>query len=403
MLESSGRAPAMNKLRAITVALIALVAIWQVVRTAYVEAYAADEPAKPAALWPSHPDVLFRTALAEIAGAAAAGRPVPRARIDAIYAAAAEAPLAPEPFLVRGVDAQLAGNSALAGRAFEAARHRNPRSLAAHYFLADHYLRTNQPAAGLAELARLTRLVPDGIVSVAPYYARYAKEPGGAARMREVLGTHPEFAPEVLSVLAADASNADLILYLAGDRRGSSEEPPLWHGRLVEALVTAGQFQKARLVWSKLSGEPASEPGLFDPQFSGKKAPPPFNWTLLSTASGLAEEQGNGRLHVIYYGRDNATLASQTLTLRPGRYRLSVKAEGGSKNLPSLAWKLDCLPAKRPVMTLGLTAAGAQTAREFGIGADCPAQQLSLTGTPPDFPETVDVTLSELSLTRIGS
>jgi len=404
MLETSGRPPTMNKLRAIAVALIAVLAIWQVVRTAYVEAYAADEPAKAAALWPSHPDVLFKTALAQIAGAAAAGQPVPRARIEAIYEAAAQAPLAPEPFLVRGVDAQLAGNSALAGRAFEAARHRNPRSLAAHYFLADHYLRTNQPAAGLAELARLTRLVPDGIVSVAPYYARYAKEPGGAARMREVLRTHPEFAPEVLSVLAADGANADLILYLVGDRRSSSEEPPLWHGRLVEALVAAGQFQKARLVWSKLSGEPAtSEPGLFDPQFSGKKAPPPFNWSLLSTASGLAEEQGNGRLHVIYYGRDNATLASQTLILQPGRYRLSFKTEGSSKSLPSLAWKLDCLPAKRSVMTLGLRAASGQATREFRIGADCPAQQLSLTGTPPDFPETVDVMLSELSLTRVGS
>jgi hypothetical protein len=393
----------MNRLRTIAVALIALLAIWQVVRTAYVEAYAADEPMKGAALWPSHPDVLLRTALAEIAGAAAAGRPVPRTRINAIYAAASVAPLAPEPFLVRGVDAELAGNPVLAGRAFEAARRRNPRSLAAHYFLADHYLRTNQPAAGLAELARLTRLVPDGIGSVAPYYARYAKEAGGAEGMREVLRVHPEFAPEVLSVLAADAANADLVLYLAGDLRNSSGESPLWHGRLIEALVTAGQFQKARAVWSKLSGESLADDGLFDPRFSGKKAPSPFNWSLLSNASGLAEAQGDGRLHIIYYGRDNATLASQTLTLRPGRYRLSFKIDGSSKALSSLAWKLSCLPPNRPVFSLGLPANGGQAAGEFSIGGDCPAQQLVLTGTSPDFPETVDATLRELSLTRISS
>jgi hypothetical protein len=393
----------MNRLRTIAVALIALLAIWQVVRTAYVEAYAADEPIKAAALWPSHPDVLLKTALAEIAGAAAAGRPVPRARINAIYAAASVAPLAPEPFLVRGVDAELAGNPALAGRAFEAARRRNPRSLAAHYFLADHYLRTNQPAAGLAELARLTRLVPDGIGSVAPYYARYAKEAGGAEGMREVLRVHPEFAPEVLSVLAADAANADLVLYLAGDLPNSSGESPLWHGRLIEALVTASQFQKARAVWSKLSGEPLADDGLFDPRFSGKKAPSPFNWSLLSNASGLAEAQGDGRLHIIYYGRDNATLASQTLTLRPGRYRLSFKIDGSSKALSSLAWKLSCLPPKRPVFSLGLPTNGGQATGEFSIGRDCPAQQLVLTGTSPDFPETVDATLRELNLTRISS
>jgi hypothetical protein len=269
--------------------------------------------------------------------------------------------------------------------------------------LADHYLRTNQPGPGLAELVRLTRLVPDGIVSVAPYYARYAKEPGGAERMREVLRVHPEFAPEVLSVLAADASSADLVLYLAGDRSNSSDQPPLWHGRLVEALVTAGQFQKARTVWSKLSGETLTgETGLFDPQFSGKKAPPPFNWSLLSTASGLAEEQGNGRLHIVYYGRDNATLASQTLTLRPGRYRLSFKIDGSSKALSSLAWKLNCLPSNHPVFSLNLPVNGGQAVGEFSIGGDCPAQQLALTGASPDFPETVDATLSELNLTRVS-
>ena len=394
----------MNKLRAIAVAVVAMLGIWQVIRTAYVEAYAANQPMKAAVLWPSHPDVLFKTALAEIAGAAAAGQPIPRGRIDAIYAAAADAPLAPEPFLVRGVDAQVAGNSALAGRAFEAARLRNPRSLAAHYFLADHYLRTNQPGPGLAELVRLTRLVPDGILSVAQYYARYAKEPGGAARMREVLRVHPEFAPEVLSALAGDAANADLILFLAGDQQNSSDEPPLWHGRLVEALVGAGQFQKARTVWSKLSGEPVTDdPTLFDAQFSGKKAPPPFNWSLLSNASGLAEEQGNGRLHIIYYGRDNATLASQTLTLRPGRYRLAFKIDGSSKALSSLSWKLNCLPSSRAFFSLGLPAAGGPAAGEFSIGGDCPAQQLALTGSSPDFPETVDATLSELSLTRLSS
>jgi hypothetical protein len=172
---------------------------------------------------------------------------------------------------------------------------------------------------------------------------------------------------------------------------------------LVEALVTAGQFQKARTVWSKLSGETLTgETGLFDPQFSGKKAPPPFNWSLLSTASGLAEEQGNGRLHIVYYGRDNATLASQTLTLRPGRYRLSFKIDGSSKALSSLAWKLNCLPSNHPVFSLNLPVNGGQAVGEFSIGGDCPAQQLALTGASPDFPETVDATLSELNLTRVS-
>jgi hypothetical protein len=403
MLESGGLAPTMIRIRTIAVALLALLAAWQVIRSAFVQAYGADEPAKAAALWPSHPDILFKTALDEIANAAATGHPVPRQQIEAIYAAAARAPLAPEPFLVRGVDAQLAGNPTLAGRAFEAARQRDPRSLAAHYFLADHFLRTGQFDAGIAELARLTQLVPGGIGSVAGYYAQYAMQPGGAARMKEVLRIHPEFSSEVLGALATDATNADLVLYLAGDRLKSSGEPPQWHSRLVSGLVAAGQFRKARTVWSKLSGEMITDqPSLFDPQFSGKKAPPPFNWSLLSTASGVAEEQGNGRLHLIYYGRDNATLASQTLTLPPGRYRLSFKIDGAGKGVASLTWNLSCLPSNRTALSLALPKSGT-AAGQFTIGVNCPAQQLALTGTSPDFPQTIDLTLSDLALSRIAS
>lgn len=390
-------------LRAIVVIVIALLAIAHIVRNAFVLAYSSDAPQKAAAAWPSHPDVLFKTALDDIARAAAAGQPVPRERIEAIYAAAARAPLSPEPFLVRGVEAQLGGNLPLAERAFEAARLRDPRSLAAHYFLADHYLRTNQPDAGLAELARLMRLVPNSIASVAPYYAKYAQAPGGAERLKAMLRAHPEFEADVLSALATDAANADLILTLASGRGTSQGDTPGWHGKLVESLVAAGQYARARAVWAKISGEQVtSDQGLFDPQFSGKKAPPPFNWTLLSTASGLAEGQGEGRLHIIYYGRENATLASQTLTLKPGRYRLGFQVEGGSQDLSPLAWKLTCLPSKRTIMALGLAAGRRPASGGFEVSNECPAQKLELSGAAPEFPQTVDVTIRGLSLTRVA-
>ena len=392
----------MSKGRALVVAAAALLAIVQVIRAAFVSAYLDKDPAKAAAVWPSHPEVLFKTALDEISRAAASNEPVPKEKIAAIYAAAASAPLAPEPFLVRGIEAQLAGDQTLAGQAFEEARRRAPRSIAPHYFLADHYLRTNQTDAGLTELARLTRLVPNGIAAVAPYYASYAKNPGGAARVKAMLRSHPEFEDEVMGALAMDASNADLVLFLASGRGNRPGSPPPWHGKLVESLVGAGEYSKARAVWARLSGQrEVAGQTLFDPQFSGSNAPPPFNWSLLSTASGLAEGQGNGRLHVIYYGRDNATLASQTLTLGPGRYRLAFLVSGGTQDM-SLSWKLSCLPSKRAMLTLRL-APGRPASGEFEIGGDCPAQLLELTGASPDFPQTVDVTISGLTLTRAGA
>jgi hypothetical protein len=391
----------MKLLRGIAIVAGGLLLTIQIVRTAFVAAYGQDEPAKAAAVWPSHPDILFKTALEDISRAAASGQEAPRDKIAAIYAAASGAPLAPEPFLVRGVEAQLAGNQNLTGRAFEEARRRNPRSLAAHYFLADHYLRTGQPDEGLEELARLTRLVQGSITNVAPYYAAYAKTPGGAARVKAMLQRHPEFEDEVRSALAKDAANADLVLALAGAPSPDSVEPPAWHGQMVESLVAAGQYARARQVWARFSGgEAAAGQGLFDPQFSGKDAPPPFNWTLLSTASGVAEGQGGGRLHIIYYGRDNATLASQTLTLAPGPYGLRFKVEGGG-NASSLAWRMKCLPSGRQLVALPL-AAGREVAGIFTVGSDCPAQLLELAGTSPEFPQTTDVTISGLSLSRVG-
>jgi hypothetical protein len=394
----------MRIVRGIAVVAISLLAIVQIVRTAFVSAYAEDDPLKAAAVWPSHPDVLFKTALEDISRAAAAGQPAPKARIDAIYAAAADAPLAPEPFLVRGVEAQLAGDQKLAGQAFEEARRLNPRSRAAHYFLADHYLRTNQPDAGLAELARLTRLVPNGIAAVAPYYASYAKAPGGGPRVKAMLASHPEFEDDVMAVLARDAANADLVLSLAGPRGEAKANPPAWYGQLVQSLVGAGQYAKARQVWAKLSGvQGVVGQTLFDPQFSGKKAPPPFNWSLLSTASGLAEGQGGGRLHVIYYGRDNATLASQTITLAPGSYRLGFQVEGGGQDPSSLSWKISCLPTKQVILAMALPAAGRPASGQLGVPGNCPAQLVELIGTSPEFPQTVDVTIKGLSLSRTGS
>jgi hypothetical protein len=386
--------------KVLAVALVALLAIGQIVRGAFVAAFADDQPDKAARIWGSHPAVLFKTSLNDIAASAAQGRDVPRDWIDAVYAAYYRSPLSPEPFLVRGVDAQLGGKADLAGRSFEAARRRDPRSLAAHYFLADHYLRTNRPDAGLVELARLTKLVPKGIESVAPYYAKYAASPGGAAAVKKMLRINPAFEPDILAALAGDPANADLILFLASGSKKTSGEPPAWHGRLVQSLIDSRQYAKAKAVWSKLSGTQLSDSGLFDAGFTGKKAAPPFNWSLLSNSSGVAEPQADGHLHLVYYGRDNVALASQTLMLSPGSYRFSFDMIGTPQNAAVLGWTITCLPTKAQIASLPLAASGPRSVA-FNVGGDCPVQLLSLFGTSPEFPETADVTIGNLALVRV--
>src|SRR5687768_5780791 len=97
-------------LRAVIVVVLALIVAVLVARAAFVSAYASREPAKAARLWPGHPQVLFTEGLEEVGRLVAAGQPIDQAIVNGLLAASAKAPLAPEPFLVLGVEAQSTGN-----------------------------------------------------------------------------------------------------------------------------------------------------------------------------------------------------------------------------------------------------------------------------------------------------
>ena len=153
----------------------ALLAGFFVVRVAFVEAFAAKDPATAAAVWAGHPAALLESGLAQVGDMAAAGRPVDQSLVDRLISASAKAPLAPEPFLVRGVDAQVSGNRAVALQSYLAARERNPRAVAPRYFLADLYLKAGRTEPGLAEISALARLVPQSLPNVAKYLAAYAR------------------------------------------------------------------------------------------------------------------------------------------------------------------------------------------------------------------------------------
>lgn len=382
----------------VTIAALSLLAIGQVVRQAYVELYVSSAPSAARLIWSDHPDVAFKEDLAEIARVSAAGQNAPQHRIDDVMESAARAPLAIEPFLVRGVQAVQAGRLSLAGAAFEAARRRNPRSVAARYFLAEHYLQTSKVSLGLNELAVLTKLVPNSLPSVAPYYAAFARSPGGAVRTKAMLRAHPDFADTILAALAADPRNAELILFLAGKPRVGTDAPA-WHGQLVQNLVSSGQYGKAHEVWARLARVKKANDLLFDSSFSQLQLIPPFAWSLTMSGGGSAEPEGEGRLHVSYYGRDDLVIAKQLLLLRPGHYSLSMRVKRET-DARYVTWKLTCRPSSGVLLDrdLGNRRGAESLSVAFDVPRDCPAQLLELLGTAPEFPETIDLTISDLSI-----
>ena len=383
-------------IRAVVAVGLALLVAAQVVRTAAVRALGETSPASAARLWPTHPDVQLSLALTEIAAATRDGRPVSPAVFQSVASASRKAPLAPEPFLVRGVQAQVAGNLSLAERAFVEARWRDGRSLPARYFLAEHYLRQREAAKGLREIVALTRLIPGGELQLAPYVARYAHSPANQDQLRALFRTEPSLEHSVLATLAADARNADLIVALSNPQRRSSKSP--WLPALLESLVADRQYSKAREIWATVSRvRPDPREIVFDPHFTRPDEPPPFNWTLTSSTVGLAERQRGGGLHVLYYGQEDGPLASQLLVLPGGTYRLGTKAAGAAR-ADSLRWTLVCATTNAPIASVPLR--NATGGWRFRVPGDCAAQRLELAGVSSEAPQQVDVTIQSISLAR---
>ena len=382
--------------KAAIAAIAALLIAVQVVRNAAVHALADMKPAEASRVWRSHPASEIGVAMTEIAIATRARRPIPSSAFGDIIDAARRDPLAPEPFLVRGVQAGLAGEAVTAQRAFEAAQWRDPRSLPAAYFLADRYFRAGDVKHGLREIAALARLSPEGGSAAVPYVAQYATNQANWPALRELFAANPGLAQRVLIALASKPETVPAALGLAGPDAAANQQ---WMLILVNTLVTAGDYPRAYAAWARLAPGRARQGELVhDMAFEDTIAPPPFNWQLTSSTVGVAERQ-KGRLHALYYGDEDGTLATQLLLLQPGLYRLSMRLFGDPARAHALTWSIWCDKAPQPLASVTLDVAAAR-GWQFAVPAGCPAQWLKLSGTSTDMSQQVDVSIGDLRLAK---
>ncbi len=381
--------------RRVLVLVLALLLAAQIVRNSAVAALVDRDPDLAARAWPNHPSVEISLAMTEIGRATRERRLVPTTVFAMMDDAARKAPLAPEPFLVRGVQAQLLGNAALATEAFAAAARRDPRSLPGHYFLADALFRSGDTGRGLREIGVLARLAPGGVASLAPYVAAYAKDRRTWPQLRELFRSEPVLQDATLTALAADPANVGTILALADERhRGPNAA---WLPALVNSLVAARQYETAHRVWAETSHAKSTANTLHDGDFVDPAAPPPFNWILMSSTVGLAERVPRGGLHVIFYGREDGILARQLLVLPAGAYRMSIGVVGSAADAHVLTWSIRCDGSQTPIAAMPLDRAGTAPWR-FAVPAGCPAQWLELSGVATDVAHQVEATIRKLEL-----
>lgn len=384
--------------RLVVIAVALLVAV-QVVRNAAVEALATLRPDSAAKFWAGHPAVEISLGLTDIGAAARERKPIDPHVFEMIDDAAAKSPLAPQPFLVHGVQAQTKGDAPTAGKAFLAAQQRDPRSLPAAYFLADYYSRSGQALQGLREIAVLARLSPGGAATVAPFIASYAKNPANWPALRALFSSQLWLENSVLSVLARDPANTAAILAVADPNHRQPDSP--WLATLLRSLVASGDYQRAHDLWSSIGGARTGRGLIYDPGFSSPDPPPPFNWSFATSTTGLAERQPGNRLHTIFYGNDDGVLAGELVLLPAGTYRLEVQVVGQPVHPEALSWSIRCDKGQYPIATIAILDA-ARSGWTFQVPANCPAQLLELVGRSGDIAQQSEVTITGLKLTRAG-
>lgn len=390
-----------TKLLVLSVAALAIAAL--AVKLTAVRAFPLQSGI-PQQVDPGHPDAVFR--------AAAEAMLRNRGRLPAeFYPRLAEAakrePLSAEPYFFFALQALEANDLARAERLLIESRRRDPRLRLSRLALLGVYLQTNRVAEASEEIAVLVRLVPRAEQLLVPELARLAAAPATADAVVAAIGDDP-LMTQVIARLAQQNVDPNHLLRLAARQpRMTDASGAGWQSVLLDSMVRRGEVQRAHGMWRSLVGIQGTPPLLYDSRFEGRPGPPPFNWALSSAGPGVAERAAGGALDVEYYGRASAALASQLLSLAPGRYRLTMRAEGNANGQGSrIEWQVACNGSNASLVAAPLrdiTYNPRDVAVEFSVPASgCDGQWLRLQGVAAEFPTNQSVKISELSLQRVG-
>jgi hypothetical protein len=111
-------------------------------------------------------------------------------------------------------------------------------------------------------------------------------------------------------------------------------------------------------------------------------------------------EADNGRLRVLYYGRQDTSLASQVLLLPPGSYQFEAPLSGQLAS-GALEWNVRCLNGGGTLMDFHPSPG--ESGASFKVPASgCDAQWLELKGSQQDMPQDTDVQIGPARIERAG-
>lgn len=361
----------------------------QAARSAVVAALSERRPEFAHAVWPAHPSPQVTLALAAIGSAARQGKPPNPKALAMMDAVGLHDPLAFDPLLVAGTARLAEGDSVRGEQLVKAALHREPRSTAAHFLLAELHVREGRVGKALIHVAVLgRRLRGGGAEPFAAALATYLRDPTKVAEVRGVLDQNASLRSSVLTKMAQDVE-AIRSLRLLTRRDDAGEE---WFRLAFERQLGTGNVGEARglLAAARVSGGATALSDWSAPGIAG-----PLAWRLPASSDGVAEVGKDGSLGLVYYGRADAGLADHLLLLPPGAYRFAAQF-AGTPPAGSFEWRVTCIQGGRMLTTWPVAASA--SAQLLQVPADCASQRLALWGRMGDFPRTVSATLTRVAL-----
>jgi len=330
------------------------------------------------------------------------------ASIDAVARRALPgSPLAFEPFF--GVAAASFRDKTSVGGARDAALlqealRRNPRSREARLLLLRHALGTGKLSEAIDQIAVLNRLTPGAANQLMAGLGGAIRSQRQVDEAVDALKPHPELYRPFLRGFKLARQAPELAIRLVSRLPEPALADPVVRKMAIEEMVEAKAFAEARALWGKGLGKPGQL--VHSPDFSDSKAPPPFNWTLAESESGVAERDRGGGLLVDYYGRSPGLLASQLLTLAPGSYtaRLEYSTEAGNPSAPGVQVRCAGSPAPRALLPLDAMVGASRTASlAFTVPAEgCKGQVLGLAGRVQERRDPQTLLVRRLDAVRGG-
>ncbi len=386
----------------LVLALLVVLAGWLAVRHAALAIYSASRPDRALMFAPADPVALSNLAYGRILDAGGAVDAEARALIRA---ALRRAPGDAAPVVLAALAASADGDLPRATALMRIAKRIDPRSDIARYWLLDHAVRGGDYSTALGEIGPALRLRPGTGDALLALVAGLLDSPGGPAAIRAALATDPDWRNAFFQREAR--GHALALLALLGTLPPPRDPDAAWteQSSVLAAAVDQGAILPAYKVWSRLAKIPdnARHSLLYDPDFRGSPAPPPFNWRL-DQAGGV--RIASGALLLSFSGDQPRLLAEQYALAAPGRYALSF-AIAATDPATDPGLERDVLSAhilcagdgaELAAITLSAPAGGGRPAADFVVPPDCPAIRIQLVGRPDGIPDPIRIRVTGIAM-----